>query len=46
MKTTNSCTWPTVKLKDCIIQLNTGLNPRDNFALGNGDIKYITAKNN
>lgn len=35
----------TIKLKDCIIQLNTGLNPRKNFSLGNGDIKYITAKN-
>ena len=45
MKMTNRCIWPTVKLKDCIVQLNTGLNPRDNFTLGNGDIKYITAKN-
>ena len=37
--------WKTYKLKDCILQLNTGLNPRDNFTLGCGDIKYITAKN-
>lgn len=34
-----------MKLKDCIVRINTGLNPRNNFALGNGDIKYITAKN-
>ena len=37
--------WKTYKLRDCILQLNTGLNPRDNFSLGNGEIKYITAKN-
>lgn len=34
-----------LKLKDCIIQLNTGLNPRQNFSLGKGTLKYITAKN-
>ena len=34
-----------IKLRDCIVQLNTGLNPRDNFSLGEGSIKYITAKN-
>ena len=38
-------TWERKKLKDCILQLNTGLNPRDNFSLGKGTIKYITAKN-
>ena len=37
--------WDIVKFRDCIVQLNTGLNPRDNFALGNGEFKYITAKN-
>ncbi|MBR3538697.1 MAG: hypothetical protein IKN79_06460 [Eubacterium sp.] len=37
--------WDVLKLKDCIVQLNTGLNPRDNFVLGSGKIKYITAKN-
>ena len=37
--------WKTIKLKECIIQLNTGLNPRKNFSLGEGNIKYITAKN-
>ena len=45
MAATNQCMWPTKKLKDCIVQLNTGLNPRDNFTLGTGNIKYITAKN-
>ena len=34
-----------LKLKDCILQLNTGLNPRQNFSLGKGNLKYITAKN-
>ena len=34
-----------LKFKDCIIQLNTGLNPRQNFSLGKGTLKYITAKN-
>ena len=33
------------KLKHCVKQIRTGLNPRDNFSLGNGTIKYITAKN-
>ena len=37
--------WRIIKFRDCIIQLNTGLNPRDNFSLGSGEIKYITAKN-
>ena len=37
--------WRVLKFKDCIIQLNTGLNPRSNFSLGTGTIKYITAKN-
>lgn len=32
-------------LNDCIKQLNTGLNPRNNFSLGSGKLKYITAKN-
>lgn len=37
--------WNILKFKDCVIQLCTGLNPRDNFSLGHGKIKYITAKN-
>lgn len=37
--------WKILKFSDCIIQINTGLNPRNNFSLGNGKIKYITAKN-
>ena len=45
MAMTNRCIWPSKKLRDCIVQLNTGLNPRDNFTLGMGNIKYITAKN-
>lgn len=34
-----------MKFEDCIKQLNTGLNPRTNFTLGEGELKYITAKN-
>ena len=37
--------WHIMKFSDCIKQLNTGLNPRKNFSLGSGDLKYITAKN-
>ncbi len=37
--------WGVGKVKDCIVHINTGLNPRDNFKLGNGNIKYITVKN-
>lgn len=37
--------WKTCKVRDCIAHINTGLNPRDNFVLGNGAIKYITVKN-
>ena len=36
--------WTSKKLSDVILQINTGLNPRDNFCLGNGTIKYITVK--
>ena len=37
--------WRVLRFSECILQLNTGLNPRSNFSLGNGDLKYITAKN-
>lgn len=37
--------WEVSNLKKCIENINTGLNPRDNFVLGNGDIKYVTVKN-
>lgn len=37
--------WEVTPLKECINHINTGLNPRDNFVLGNGNIKYITVKN-
>lgn len=37
--------WKVLKFKDCIVQLSTGLNPRKNFSLGHGSIRYITAKN-
>lgn len=37
--------WHIIKFSDCIKQLNTGLNPRKNFSLGSGKLKYITAKN-
>ena len=37
--------WTVGKVSDVISQVNTGLNPRDNFVLGGGAIKYITVKN-
>ena len=37
--------WEVKELDDCIKHINTGLNPRQNFVLGNGDIKYLTVKN-
>ena len=37
--------WEVGKLGDCLEHINTGLNPRDNFKLGNGNIKYVTVKN-
>ena len=37
--------WEVKPLKQIIKHINTGLNPRDNFVLGNGNIKYITVKN-
>lgn len=36
--------WEVTSLKECINHINTGLNPRDNFVLGNGNIKYVTVK--
>ncbi len=37
--------WEVKKLGDCLASISTGLNPRQNFTLGNGFIKYITVKN-
>lgn len=37
--------WKVLKFKNCVVQLSTGLNPRKNFSLGHGSIRYITAKN-
>ncbi|MDD2625602.1 MAG: N-6 DNA methylase, partial [Bacilli bacterium] len=37
--------WEVKKLKDCIEKVSTGLNPRNHFKLGDGDIKYVTVKN-
>lgn len=37
--------WSSAKMSDAIEGIRTGLNPRDNFKLGNGTIKYITVKN-
>lgn len=37
--------WKVEPLSYVISSINTGLNPRDNFKLGNGDIQYITVKN-
>ena len=37
--------WGVRPLSHVISSINTGLNPRDNFVLGNGDIQYLTVKN-
>lgn len=37
--------WEVRKVKDCLVHINTGLNPRDHFVLNDGEIKYITVKN-
>lgn len=37
--------WKILKVKDIISNICTGLNPRDNFTLGSGNIKYVTVKN-
>ena len=39
------CGWQVLKVSQCINRIATGLNPRDNFILGHGYIKYITVKN-
>lgn len=36
--------WDVRPLSHVISSINTGLNPRDNFILGNGDIQYLTVK--
>ena len=37
--------WTVKPISECISKISTGLNPRDHFKLGNGNIKYITVKN-
>lgn len=37
--------WAVGKVSECVSRIATGLNPRDNFTLGDGPIKYITVKN-
>lgn len=37
--------WEVKPLAHIISSINTGLNPRDNFKLGEGDIQYLTVKN-
>lgn len=37
--------WGVRPLSHVISSINTGLNPRDNFVLGDGDIQYLTVKN-
>ena len=37
--------WICSKMENAIEAVRTGLNPRNNFQLGNGNIKYITVKN-
>ena len=37
--------WTCSKMVAAVENIRTGLNPRDNFKLGGGSIKYITVKN-
>lgn len=37
--------WKAIELSEMISRSGTGLNPRDNFQLGNGDNYYVTIKN-
>ncbi|MDR2180667.1 MAG: restriction endonuclease subunit S [Synergistaceae bacterium] len=37
--------WKSETVKNCVSQIRTGLNPRQNFALGQGENQYITIKN-
>ena len=37
--------WIIGTVSDCVEKISTGLNPRDNFVLGNCSIRYITVKN-
>jgi type I restriction enzyme S subunit len=37
--------WSVGKVSDVVSNISTGLNPRDNFILGKGSIKYVTVKN-
>lgn len=37
--------WSVHKMSECISRISTGLNPRDHFKLGIGNIKYVTVKN-
>lgn len=37
--------WKVNRIRDVISHINTGLNPRQNFILNTGNIKYITVKN-
>lgn len=37
--------WEAMELSDVISRSGTGLNPRDNFQLGNGNNYYVTIKN-
>lgn len=37
--------WEVNKIAECLVHINTGLNPRDHFVLNDGKIKYVTVKN-
>lgn len=37
--------WRVSPLSELVQHINTGLNPRQNFELGKGDIRYVTVKN-
>jgi type I restriction enzyme S subunit len=37
--------WEIKTIEQCVKHINTGLNPRDNFILNTGNIRYITVKN-
>ncbi|MEL7566231.1 MAG: restriction endonuclease subunit S, partial [Dehalobacterium sp.] len=37
--------WNVKPIKQCIVKISTGLNPRQNFILGRGSNRYVTIKN-
>lgn len=37
--------WNVKPIKQCVVKISTGLNPRQNFVLGRGSNRYVTIKN-